>query len=99
MSTPTLFERLASTETLLTVDKLAEFLCISPRTIRNWLTLGVCPIRPLKIKTAVRFDPAEVAAYLEEMKLVFAQAQKVPDLPPQPPRRGRGRPRKAAQEG
>lgn len=80
-----------SQENLLTVEALAERLALSPRTLRNWLYRGTCPIRPIRLGAAVRFDPRDVQAVIDALR---APAQAQAPATPSSPRRGRGRPRK-----
>lgn len=48
---------------LATVKEVAGLLCMSERTIRDWVFRKEIPF--LKVKGGVRFDPAAILAWLE----------------------------------
>jgi excisionase family DNA binding protein len=50
---------------MLRVPELAKILNIKPKTIRNWISNGTCPIRVKKVRGAVRFYLKDVERYLE----------------------------------
>jgi excisionase family DNA binding protein len=52
------------TEPLMTVDDVAEFLAVSPKTIRNWVFRGQIPF--LKVGETVRFELAQVREWIKE---------------------------------
>jgi nitrogen PTS system EIIA component len=49
-------------ERLLTVDEVAAWLQVKPRTIYQWVHEGYIPL--IKIGSLVRFERAEIAAWL-----------------------------------
>ncbi|MDE2490378.1 MAG: helix-turn-helix domain-containing protein [Elusimicrobia bacterium] len=50
-------------ERLLTVDEVADWLRVKPRTVYQWVHEGYIPL--IKIGALVRFDHAAVAAWLK----------------------------------
>lgn len=55
-------------ERLLTVDQIAEWLQVKPRTIYQWVHEGYIPV--IKLGTLVRFDPTSVAAWIKQREVV-----------------------------
>lgn len=49
---------------LLTVDEVAAWLQVKPRTIYQWVHEGYMPV--IKLGALVRFDPASVSAWLKK---------------------------------
>lgn len=49
---------------LLTVDDLAAWLQVKPRTIYQWVHEEYIPV--VKLGSLVRFDPASIAAWLKK---------------------------------
>lgn len=49
---------------LLTVDELAEWLKVKPRTVYQWVHEQYIPV--MKLGALVRFDPASVSRWLRE---------------------------------
>lgn len=49
---------------LLTVDDVATWLQVKPRTIYQWVHEGYLPV--IKLGTLVRFDQASIAAWLKK---------------------------------
>jgi excisionase family DNA binding protein len=49
---------------MLKVPELATVLNLKPKTVRNWIADGTCPIKPKKIRGAVRFYLKDVEQYL-----------------------------------
>ena len=49
---------------LLTVEQLADWLQVKPRTIYGWVHEGYIPV--IKLGTLVRFDQASVIAWLKK---------------------------------
>lgn len=47
---------------LLTIDDLAEWLQVKPRTIYQWVHEGYIPV--IKLGALVRFDQASIAAWI-----------------------------------
>ena len=54
-----------ATEDLLTTDEVAEWIRVSPMTIRDWRKKGRGP-RALKIGHSVRYSRREVAAWIAQ---------------------------------
>lgn len=52
---------------LLTVDEVAAWLQVKPRTVYQWVHEGYMPV--IKLGALVRFDPASVAAWLKKREL------------------------------
>ena len=71
---------------LLTQDQVAEWLQVSPATLKTWRTRGGGP-PAVKIGSVVRYDQAEVAAWLRARAEARTQA---------PPRRRSPRPARPA---
>ena len=53
-----------SRRALLSIPEVAEILNLSPRTIRNQLSLGTFPIKAMRAGGGVRFTKLAVEAYL-----------------------------------
>jgi hypothetical protein len=51
---------------LLTEKAAAALLAVSPRTLQSWRVKGGGP-KYLKIRTAIRYDPAELAAWVADL--------------------------------
>ena len=51
-------------EKLLTYDQLAEWLQVSPGTLRNWVSQQFIPC--VKLGRAVRFDPAVIEQWVRK---------------------------------
>jgi excisionase family DNA binding protein len=60
-----IIEVLEKTQHALTVPEVAKILSISPRTIYHYVASGRIP-GAVKIGSAVRFDPTELAAWLRK---------------------------------
>ena len=54
-------------ERLLTVDQLANWLQVKPRTIYQWVHEGYIPV--IKLGTLVRFDQAGVVEWLKKREV------------------------------
>jgi len=54
------------TESLLTIDQLAERLSTSPRHVRRLIAEHRIPY--LKVGALIRFDPSEIAGWMEEQR-------------------------------
>ena len=70
-------------EPLLTKADVARLLKVTPRTINNMIVRGIAgrpPLKPVITGSILRFDPADVRAWLASS--------------PEPAKRGRGRPKK-----
>lgn len=52
---------------LLTVDEVATWLQVKPRTIYQWVHEGYIPV--LKLGALVRFDQASVVAWLKKREI------------------------------
>jgi excisionase family DNA binding protein len=62
---------------LLTVDEVAAWLQVKPRTIYQWVHEGYMPV--IKLGALVRFDPASVAVWLKKRELP-GRARKRPEF-------------------
>jgi excisionase family DNA binding protein len=62
---------------LLTVDEVAAWLQIKPRTVYQWVHEGYMPV--IKLGALVRFDPASVSAWLKKRETP-GRSQKRPTL-------------------
>lgn len=60
---------------LLTVDEVATWLQVKPRTIYQWVHEGYIPV--LKLGALVRFDQASVAAWLKKREIPGRSKQRV----------------------
>lgn len=60
---------------LLTVDEVAAWLQVKPRTIYQWVHEGYIPV--LKLGALVRFDQAGVAAWLKKREVPGRSRQRV----------------------
>jgi hypothetical protein len=52
---------------LLTVDETARELALSPKTIRNQLSNGTFPIKPVRSAGGVRFRRVDLTTYVESL--------------------------------
>ena len=52
---------------LLTTPQIAEFLQVSPRTIKDWIHMGFIP--HFKINRSVRFSKEAIMRWLEEREV------------------------------
>jgi excisionase family DNA binding protein len=59
----TLIEKLRARTGLLTIADVSDLLCFHPVTLRDWARAGRLPA--MRIAGAWRFDPAELAAWVE----------------------------------
>ena len=84
------------TECLWTDEQTAQFLNLSPLTLRKARMTGNGP-NFQKLGHAVRYDPAEVRRWCAERTQSSTAEQSRPPLTPEHPR-GPGRPRRARQE-
>lgn len=66
---------------LLTVDQVAEWLQVKPRTIYQWVHEGYIPV--IKLGSLVRFDQESVGAWVKKRELPGRAKQRieVADLP------------------
>jgi len=64
-------------------------LCIAERTIRNHLSLGIFPLKPVRIGGRVLFRVKDIVDYVAN-----PEPEPVVEAPAVPAVRGRGRPRK-----
>lgn len=62
---------------LLSVDEVANWLQVKPRTIYQWVHEGYIPV--IKLGSLVRFDQASIAAWLKKRETP-GRAQKRPEL-------------------
>lgn len=60
---------------LLTVDEVAAWLQVKPRTIYQWVHEGYIPV--LKLGALVRFDQANIAAWLKKREIPGRARQRV----------------------
>lgn len=60
---------------LLTVDEVATWLQVKPRTIYQWVHEGYIPV--LKLGALVRFDQASVASWLKKREIPGRSKQRV----------------------
>ncbi len=60
---------------LLTVDEVATWLQVKPRTIYQWVHEGYIPV--LKLGALVRFDQASVAAWLKKREIPGRSKQRI----------------------
>ncbi|MBI2788085.1 MAG: helix-turn-helix domain-containing protein [Elusimicrobia bacterium] len=60
---------------LLTVDEVATWLQVKPRTIYQWVHEGYIPV--LKLGALVRFDQASVAAWLKKREIPGRSRQRI----------------------
>lgn len=60
---------------LLTVDEVATWLQVKPRTIYQWVHEGYIPV--LKLGALVRFDQASVSAWLKKRESPGRSRQRV----------------------
>lgn len=60
---------------LLTVDDVATWLQVKPRTIYQWVHDGYIPV--LKLGVLVRFDQATIAAWLKKREVPGRSRQRV----------------------
>jgi excisionase family DNA binding protein len=58
----------ASRAKLLTVEETAKRLSVAPKTVRNKLSTGAFPIKPVRSLGGVRFKAADVEAYIEGLR-------------------------------
>jgi predicted DNA-binding transcriptional regulator AlpA len=56
-----------SRRALLSIPEAAEILSLSPKTIRNQLSAGTFPIRPVRAAGGVRFRLADVTSYVDSL--------------------------------
>ena len=56
------------TTRLIKVGELSKRLGMSPKTIYNRHCLGTLPLWPIKLGPLLRWDEAEVEAWIEELK-------------------------------
>jgi predicted DNA-binding transcriptional regulator AlpA len=52
---------------MMKTDEVAEFLGLSPQTIRNQLSRGIFPVLPKKVGGALRWDEMDVLEYLIDL--------------------------------
>lgn len=60
---------------LLTVDDLAAWLQVKPRTIYQWVHEGYIPV--IKLGALVRFDQASILAWLKKREAAGRSRQKI----------------------
>lgn len=60
---------------LLTVDEVAAWLQVKPRTIYQWVHEGYMPV--IKLGALVRFDPASVSAWVKKRETPGRARQRV----------------------
>lgn len=60
---------------LLTVDEVAAWLQVKPRTIYQWVHEGYIPV--LKLGALVRFDQASVSAWLKKREIPGRSARRL----------------------
>lgn len=60
---------------LLTVDEVATWLQVKPRTIYQWVHEGYIPV--VKLGALVRFDQSSVAAWLKKREVPGRARQRV----------------------
>jgi excisionase family DNA binding protein len=65
--TPTICERLKVMTTMLDSKQVAPLLCISGATLRLWVSKAEVPF--FRIGRSVRFDPVQLAVWLERRQL------------------------------
>ena len=60
---------------LLTIDDLAEWLQVKPRTIYQWVHEGYIPV--IKLGSLVRFDQASITAWIRKREAPGRAKQRV----------------------
>lgn len=60
---------------LLTVDEVAAWLQVKPRTIYQWIHEGYIPV--IKLGVLVRFDQANITAWLKKREVPGRSRQRV----------------------
>ena len=57
--------KIQGTKPLLSIDEMAPRVGRSPKTVRNLLSKGTFPLKPIKVGRRVFFRARDVAAYIE----------------------------------
>ena len=62
-------------ERLLTVDQVADWLQVKPRTIYQWVHEGYIPV--IKLGALVRFDQASIMAWVKKREVPGRQGRRL----------------------